>query len=111
MRARAFTNFPVLVRDVIRMQLSIGACTIENVSDALSLHPRRIERHLAQSGESYVSLRQSVKYEVAVRLLRETRLSVQEIADFLCFSSAANFATAFRRWNGVTPSAYRQRVR
>ena len=65
----------------------------------------------AQAGESYVSLRQSVKHEVAVRLLRETNLSVQEIADFLCFSSAANFATAFRRWNGVTPSAYRQRVR
>lgn len=107
MRKRAFTDFPMLVRDVIRMQLSIGPCTIEHVAAALSMNPRRLERRLAQAGERYVALRQSVMREVAVRLLRESRLSVQEIADFLCFSSAANFATAFRKWTDRTPTQFR----
>jgi AraC-like DNA-binding protein len=111
MRRQAFADFPVLVRDVIRMQLSMGTCTITSAAAALSLGPRSLERRLSLSGDSYVSLRNSVKHEVAVRLLRESNLSVQEIAAFLCFSSAANFATAFRRWTSVTPSAYRRRVR
>lgn len=110
MRRHAFADFPVLVRDVIRMQLSMGTCTIKSVAAALSLSPRSLERRLSQGGDSYVSLRHTVKHEVAERLLRESNLTVQEIADFLCFSTAANFATAFRRWTGVSPSAYRRRA-
>ena len=107
MRRRAFADFPVLVRDVIRMQLSIGAFSIDSVSAALSMHRRSLERRLARDGESYNSLRLSVKQEVAARLLRETKLSVEEIADFLGFSSASNFGTAFRRWTDRTPTQFR----
>ncbi len=107
LRELAFADFPVLVRDVIRRQLSIGPASIESVSAALSMHRRSLERRLACVGEDYRSLQQSVKHEVAVQLLRETDLSVQEIADFLRFSSAANFATAFRRWTARTPTQFR----
>jgi AraC-like DNA-binding protein len=36
---------------------------------------------------------------------------VQQVAESLHFSSAANFATAFRRWTGVTPGEYRRQAR
>jgi AraC-like DNA-binding protein len=36
-------------------------------------------------------------------------LQVQQVAETLHFSSAANFATAFRRWAAMTPSEYRRR--
>jgi AraC-like DNA-binding protein len=35
------------------------------------------------------------------------RMPVQRVAEALLFSNAANFATAFRRWTGATPSEYR----
>lgn len=44
----------------------------------------------------------------ARQLLRDTDLSMQEIADQVGFQSAANFATAFRERMNVTPTAYRQ---
>lgn len=37
-------------------------------------------------------------------------MPVQDIADFLGFDSAANFATAFREVKGISPSAYRKQV-
>jgi AraC-like DNA-binding protein len=33
------------------------------------------------------------------------------VAESLDFSSAANFATAFRRWTGMSPSEYRRQSR
>jgi AraC-like DNA-binding protein len=107
MRERAFEDFPGLVRDLIRKQLSSGPCSIETVAAMLSMHSRSLERRLARAGEDYSSLQQSVKHEIAVQLLRETAMSVQEIADFLRFSSAANFATAFRRWTEQSPTQFR----
>lgn len=106
-RERAFEDFRGLVRDLIRKQLSSGPCSIETVAAMLSMHRRTLERRLARSGEDYNSLQQSVKHEIAAHLLRETELSVQQIADFLRFSSPANFATAFRRWTDQTPSQFR----
>ena len=42
------------------------------------------------------------------QVLRDTQMQVQQIAEALQFSTAANFATAFRRWTGITPSEYRR---
>jgi AraC-like DNA-binding protein len=42
------------------------------------------------------------------QLLLDTEMQVQRIAESLHFSSAANFATAFRRWTGVTPTEFRR---
>lgn len=106
-RERAFDDFAGLVRDIIRKQLSIGPSSIEIVAATLAVHRRTIDRRLARVGESYGALQRSVKHEMAQLLLRETNLSVQKIADSLHFSSAANFATAFRQWSGKTPSQFR----
>lgn len=56
----------------------------------------------------YGELVERVKEDVARQLLRDTTMSIQRIAETVQFSSAANFATAFRRRVGMTPSAYRR---
>jgi AraC-like DNA-binding protein len=40
-------------------------------------------------------------------MLRETKLSVTEIAFALGYFDHANFTRAFNRWVGCTPSEYR----
>lgn len=44
-------------------------------------------------------------------LLTDSRMSMQDIAEQIGFRSACNFTTAFRERTGVTPSAFRQRLR
>jgi AraC-like DNA-binding protein len=104
---RAFEDFPGLVRNVIRKRLMSGNCSIESVAGQLFMHRRTLDRRLARSGVRYGALLASVKYEMATRLLRETRLSVQQVAESLHFASAGNFSTAFRQWSGRTPTEFR----
>ncbi|MFT7500434.1 MAG: AraC-like DNA-binding protein, partial [Rheinheimera aquimaris] len=38
----------------------------------------------------------------------KTNLTVADIAHLLSYSETVNFRRAFVRWNGMTPSEYRQ---
>ena len=64
----------------------------------------KFRRETGQSVSEYISCR---KLDHALTLLRDTNLSVQEIADRLSYSSRANFATVFRRRFGMTPTMAR----
>jgi AraC-like DNA-binding protein len=75
------------------------------------MHRRTLDRHLQKHGLRYGELVEGVEEAIARQLLRETDLHVQQVAESLRYSSAANFATAFRRWTGMTPSEYRRQAR
>jgi AraC-like DNA-binding protein len=111
LRAEALADLPALVRRLMRKQLLVGRCTIEQVAATLSMHRRTLDRRLDRAGTSYGELLESVNHEVARQLLTDTTMTVQRIAEALHFSTAANFSTAFRRWSGITPSAFRARAR
>ncbi len=53
----------------------------------------------------YVQLQ---RVRTAQKLLVNTSLSIQEIAEYCGFRSAAYFATCFKKYNHTTPSAYRK---
>jgi AraC-like DNA-binding protein len=49
-----------------------------------------------------------LRRDVAIRYLRETDLTVEEIAESLGFSDAANFRQAFRRWTKAAPCEFKR---
>jgi len=110
-RAEILSDLPATVRRILRKQLIIGDCSMDQIATMLRIHRRTLDRHLQEHGVQYGELLESVKEDVARQLLRDTQLQVQQIAEALHFSSAANFATAFRRWAAMTPSEYRRRAR
>jgi AraC-like DNA-binding protein len=107
-RARILADFPAAVRRILRKQLLFGAFTMDDIAGLLSMHRRTLDRHLHDHGVQYSELLDSVREDVARQLLRDTAMPIQQIAESVRFSSAANFATAFRRRVGMTPSAYRR---
>jgi AraC-like DNA-binding protein len=110
-RATILSDLPATMRRILRKQLIIGDCSMDQVAGMLGIHRRTLDRHLQEHGVQYGELLESVKVDVARQLLRDTKLQVQQVAEALHFSSAANFATAFRRWAGMTPSEFRRRAR
>ena len=78
---------------------------------ALQLHvsTRTLKRRFAEAGKSFSDLLGEVRKERALLLLGDHRLNVDAIAAELGYSDVANFARAFRRWTGETPSEYRNR--
>ncbi|HSB81583.1 MAG TPA: helix-turn-helix domain-containing protein, partial [Candidatus Methylomirabilis sp.] len=51
------------------------------------------------------------RMELAAGLLRDTDLSVKEVAIQVGFSDGNNFSTAFKRYHGLSPEAFRARCR
>ena len=48
-----------------------------------------------------------IRIERACRLIRETDISITEVAEQTGFSSSRYFSTAFKQYMGVTPSQYK----
>jgi AraC-like DNA-binding protein len=109
-RRAVIADLPATVRLLVRRELVSGEVTMDRVAGRLGMHRRSLDRHLERHGVSYRELKESVQNQMACQLLLDTGMQVQHVAEALRFSSAANFATAFRRWTGVTPSEYRRRA-
>jgi len=111
LQAAMLADFPATVRRAVRKQLIIGSSGMDDVAAMFGMHRRTLDRHLQKHGLRYGELVEGVEEEIARQLLRDTDLQVQQVAESLRYSSAANFATAFRRWTGMTPSEYRRQAR
>jgi AraC-like DNA-binding protein len=110
LRGKLLADFPSTVRRILRKQILLGRFSMDDIAAQLSMHRRTLDRHLQRHGVRYGELLESVREDAARQLLCDTRMPIQRIAESMHFSSAANFATAFRRRSGITPSEYRRQA-
>ena len=82
--------------------------TLERISQALSMSPYHFAHLFKQSvgltPHRYVIQR---RMERATSLLRETELSITQIAHQVGYANHSHFSVAFRRFTGQTPRRYR----
>lgn len=81
---------------------------MEALAHKLNTSSRTLRRHLTQQGTSYKEILDDVRSHLAKEYLRNTRMSIDDIAGTLGFSDAANFRHAFRRWTQRSPSDFRR---
>ena len=79
----------------------------EEVAGRLNMSARTLRRKLREENTSYRQLVDELRKDVAIKYLRETDLTVEDIASTLGFSDAANFRQAFRRWTKAAPHQFR----
>jgi len=80
---------------------------IDEVAGQLGVSPRTLRRQLGSEGLKYQGILDDIRHQRARELLRRTSLGIDEIADRLGYSDPSNFGRAFRKWEGVSPSAWR----
>ena len=85
-----------------------GLPSLPMTARLLNLTPRTLHRRLIEEGSSYRDILESVRRQIALDLLRDEQLTLQEIAFMLGYGDLANFRRAFRRWTGQAPSHYRR---
>ncbi|ASK35091.1 AraC family transcriptional regulator [Alloalcanivorax mobilis] len=100
---------PPLLGRVRRIMLagSGGFPGVEDVASEMHMSSRTLKRKLQQLGTSYQRLLDDLRKGLAVEYLTQSQRSVDEVALALGYSDASNFARAFRRWTGRSPSDYR----
>lgn len=82
---------------------------LEELSRALALSTRSLQRQLRAEGTSYRALVDEVRRELAVQHLARAGTTANEVAFLLGFSEPSAFTRAFKRWTGGPPSAVRSR--
>jgi AraC-like DNA-binding protein len=95
------------VSDLLRYYLDASPSSSE-IAGRLNMTDRTFRRKLAQEGASYRKLVKSVREEIAIYYLEETKLQVAEIALKLGYQETSNFRAAFKSWKGVSPRQWRQ---
>jgi AraC-like DNA-binding protein len=95
------------VKSVIAGLALAGTVSLETAARHLGTSPRTLQRNLTKSGISFWALVEQSRFEIAIALLCDTDLKVQEIATRLGYSSPGGFSRAFARWAGCSPSDFR----
>lgn len=77
---------------------------------SLCISASTLRRRLAEEGQTYQGLKDSVRKELAIVWLAEPQISFAEIAARLGFADASSFYKAFRKWSGSNPGHYRSLI-
>lgn len=95
------------IRRLLRTRLTSTRCSAEDIAMLLAMHRRTLSRRLKGSGKGYREITNETRFEIARQLLHDTKVPLSQIAAALGYSEASAFTRAFRRWSGLTPTAWR----
>jgi AraC-like DNA-binding protein len=80
----------------------------EHLADEMSMTPATMRRRLHEEGESYQSIKDQLRRDLAISYLSHSKRSVMDIALELGFSERSAFHRAFRKWTGASPGEFRR---
>jgi AraC-like DNA-binding protein len=101
-------SFTEKLQRAIWAELSGGRPTLQRTALALGVSVRTLQRRLREEGTTYGAVLEAFRREMAVRLLRDRRIAVCEVAYLLGYSEPSTLRRAFRTWHGVTPAEFRR---
>ena len=95
------------VRQFVRALLPSGRCSVEQVAQHLGMDRRTIHRHLASDAETFSSIVDAVRVELATRYVTTTDRPLAEVADLLGFSGLSALSRWFNGRFDCSASAWR----
>jgi AraC-like DNA-binding protein len=98
------------VSEEIMRKLHRGEPRREDIASDLALTDRTLQRRLQAENTSFQQLLDEARRELARKYLTEDRHSLGQVADKLGFVDQSNFFRACKRWFGLPPGQYRQRL-
>ncbi|WP_299788440.1 AraC family transcriptional regulator [uncultured Shewanella sp.] len=81
--------------------------TLEQVSEQLNMAPWTVRRKLVEEGGSFQKTLNETRRDLSISYVRDTALTLGEIAYLLGFGSPTAFQRAFKRWTGEAPGRFR----
>ena len=101
-------TFIELVHRAIQDRLTGQRPSIDAIADALHMSPRTMQRRLQESGSSFQRVLDEARHQMARYYLSNSVLELNEAAYLLGFEDPNSFGRAFRTWEGVPPSDWRE---
>jgi AraC-like DNA-binding protein len=96
------------IRRRLRQFLPGEVPDFESLADELNMTAATMRRRLHEEGESYQSIKDQLRRDLAIGYLSHSSRSVMDIALELGFSERSAFHRAFRKWTGASPGEFRR---
>lgn len=96
------TSVEAILAENLRSALSMA-----EVADRLFVTERTLRRRLHAAGEKFTDIRDRVRQRQALCLVRETGMTITQIAARTGYRDVREFRRAYVRWNGEPPSRTR----
>jgi AraC-like DNA-binding protein len=96
------------IRRRLRQFLPGAVPDFEGLAEELGMTPATMRRRLQEEGESYQSIKDQLRRDLAISYLSHSSRSVMDIALELGFSERSAFHRAFRKWTGASPGEFRR---
>lgn len=106
-REKMYGDFRRMVADLIRQNISQENFGLGLVASRLFMSKSSLQRKLKDEQINFQQLLDETREYMAIARLRQTSLSIAQIAEQLGFANASGFTRTFKRWTGKTPKAYR----
>jgi AraC-like DNA-binding protein len=100
--------FEDAVSALIARSLPAGAATLQEISQLLMLHPRALQRRLAQSNTTFELVLDATRRELALDLLANRNVPLSAVAKQLGYSEQSALTRSCRRWFCVAPLVKRR---
>ena len=96
------------VRRRLRQFLPGTVPDFEQLAQEMNMTAATMRRRLHEEGESYQSIKDQLRRDLAISYLSHSSRSVMDIAVELGFSERSAFHRAFRKWTGASPGEFRR---
>jgi AraC-like DNA-binding protein len=106
-KARLHGDFQQTVADVMRNTITQDNFGMALIASKLFISQSTLQRRLREEQLTFQQLLDKTREHLAIALLRQTRLSENQISEQLGFASASGFSRAFKKWTGKLPKTYR----
>lgn len=101
------TSIAQQVHRAIQSLLPHGKHHIDQVAQSIGLTTRSLQRQLEDEGTSYQRALGTVRARAATRALKNTQLSISDVATLSGFSEVSSFSRWFAQYFQQTPSRWR----
>lgn len=97
------------VRQVFKHQ-ALNSLSHERLAELLCVSPRTLRRQLSARGSSYSELLEKERKKLAIKSMAKKTTSLDQLAESLGYRDQSSFSRAFKRWFGVSPKHYTNKV-
>ncbi|WGL15191.1 AraC family transcriptional regulator [Microbulbifer bruguierae] len=101
-------ELPAFVGQLLRSLLPNGKVSLNYVANYMMLGTRSLQRMLMEEGTSFQALLNETRQAEATRYLKESDISLTQLAGLLGYADLATFSKAFQRWFGMSPRQWRE---